>query len=147
MDVILKEDIEKLGKAGSVVKVTPGFARNYLFPKKLAVVSTQENKKIFETEKRKKQQGVEKQKQEALELSNKLSSFSCTIAAKAGLDDKLYGSVTSEDIAQSLKAAGMDIDKRKITISEPIKALGVYNIDISLYPEITSKIKVWVVKE
>jgi large subunit ribosomal protein L9 len=147
MEVILKQDIEKLGQAGSVVKVKPGYARNYLIPKGLAIISTQQNVKVLEAEKNRKARQTEKEKAEATELAGKLESFSCTIAMKAGADDKLFGAVTSENIAEAIKAAGIDVDKKKIILEEPLKALGVYNIEIHLYPEITATIKVWVVKE
>jgi large subunit ribosomal protein L9 len=147
MEVILREDVEKLGKAGSVANVRPGYARNYLIPKGLAAVSTPQNLKVLEAEKSKKSRQEEKEKSQAAELAEKLSSLSCTISVKAGVDDKLFGTVTSEHIAEALKASGVDVDKKKIVLDEPIKTLGVYNIDINLYPEITAKIKVWVVKE
>ena len=133
MEIILREDIEKLGKAGAVVEVASGYARNYLIPQGLAVVSTSQNLKMLETEKSKKSRQVERETAQANELAKKLSSFSCTIPAKAGVDDKLFGTVTSEDIAEALKASGIDVDKRKIVLNEPIKTLGVYNIDINLY--------------
>lgn len=147
MEIILREDIEKLGKAGAVVEVASGYARNYLIPKGLAVVSTPQNLKMLEAEKSKKSRQVEKETAQANELAKKLSSFSGTIPVKAGVDDKLFGTVTSEDIAETLKASGIDVDKKKIVLDEPIKTLGVYNIDINLYPEITATIKIWVVKE
>lgn len=147
MEVILKEDVDKLGKAGSVVKVKPGYARNYLIPKGLAVVSTPHNVEVLEAEKGRKARQTEKEKAGAQETADKLSSFSCTIAAKAGVDDKLFGTVTSEDIAQAIKASGIDVDKKSIVLEEPIKTLGVYNVNVNLYPEITATIKVWVVKE
>jgi len=147
MEVILREDVKKLGKAGSVVKVKPGYARNYLIPKGLAAVSTPQNLRMLEAEKSRKSRLEEKEKSQAAELAEKLSSFSCTIAVKAGVDDKLFGTVTSEHIADTLKASGMDVDKKKIVLNEPIKTLGVYNVDVNLHPEIIAKIKVWVVKE
>ena len=147
MEVILREDVEKLGKAGSVIKVRPGYARNYLIPKGFAAVSTPQNLKVLEAEKNKKNRQEEKEKAYATDLSEKLASLSCTIPVKAGVDDKLFGTVTSENIAEALKASGVEVDKKRIVLEEPIKTLGVYNVDINLHPEITAKIKVWVVKE
>lgn len=147
MQLILKKDIEKLGKAGEVVSVKKGFARNFLLPQGLALPATPANLKIVEQEKSRVFLRQEKEKKEAQELANKISSTSCTIAAKVGQDEKLYGSVTTQDIAQVYKLEGIDIDKRKIELLEPIKEVGVFKINIKLHPDVTAEAKVWVVKE
>lgn len=147
MEVILNKDVDKLGKAGQVVKVKEGFARNFLIPNNLAVAVTPENLKKIEQEKQAKQAASDKARKEAVELQQKLSVLSLTIAALTQEEDKLYGSVSSFDIAQSLKEEGFDIDKSKISLDEPIKALGIYEVPVKLHPEVTAKVKVWIVKK
>lgn len=146
MEVILKEDIEKLGKAGEVIKVKPGFARNYLLPRKLALESTQSNLKLIEVQKKIIQKRVSDELKDAEALKAKLSSLSCSISVKVGDDDKAFGSVTSADIARVLDGEGVKIDKRKIELDEPIKALGVYTVSVKLHKDVTAPLKVWVVK-
>lgn len=147
MEVILNKDVDKLGKAGQVVKVKEGFARNFLIPNNLAVAVTPENLKKIEQEKQAKQAASDKLKKEAVELQQKLAGLSLTIAALTQEEDKLYGSVSSFDIAQSLKEEGFDIDKSKIALDEQIKALGIYEVPVKLHPEVTAKVKVWIVKK
>lgn len=147
MEVILKKGIEKLGKPGEVVSVTRGYARNFLLPKGFALSATPANLKIVEQEKKKTALRQEKEKKEAQRLAEKLSAVSCTITVQTAQDGKLYGSVTSQDIAQGYKLEGIDIDKRKIELSQPIKEVGVFKINIKLHPEVTVQAKVWVVKE
>lgn len=147
MKVILKKDIEKLGKAGEVVSVKDGYARNFLLLKGLALTASAVNLKIVEQEKKKAALRQEKQRQQAEELAQKIASVSCTITVQAGQDGKLYGSVTSQDIAQGYKAEGINIDKRKIELPEPIKEVGVFKINVRLHPEVVVQPKVWVVKE
>jgi large subunit ribosomal protein L9 len=147
MKLILRENHEKLGKVGDVVVVKDGYARNYLLPRKIAFFATEGSLKILEEEK--KQKGLKSQKdlKIAQKLSSEIEKVSLTIPMQVGEDDKLYGSVTSQMIADSLKENGYDIDKRKIEIEEPIKVLGIYSVSVKLHPEVISKVKVWVVRQ
>lgn len=147
MKVILKKEIEGLGKAGSTVEVKDGFARNYLFPRELAVEYSKENLRTVEAEKKKSEEMVEKKRQDALALAERLKSVSCTIKVKTGEDDKLFGSVTPSDISGALRSEGIDIDKKDILLEEPIKSLGIYQIPIRLHPEIKTETRLWVIKE
>ena len=147
MEVILKQDVDKIGKAGSVVKVKDGFARNYLLPGGLAVASTPGNLKRLQQEKQKRAEGQEKIKQEAVALSNRLSAVSLTISALSKEEDKLYGSIGAHEISAALKEEGIELDKNFILLDEPIKALGIFEVPIKLHPEVTTKIKVWIVKK
>jgi len=147
MEVILKQDVDKIGKSGSVVKVKDGFARNYLIARGLAIPLTTSSLKQLEQEKLKKIASQEKFKKESEVIKEKLSGISLTIAALTQDDEKLYGSITNHDIAQALKDEGMDIDKNIIFLEEPIKALGIYEVAIKLHPEVEAKVKVWIVKK
>ncbi len=147
MKVILIEDTSNLGTQGEIVEVKEGYARNFLFPKKLARPATKENLLFVEALKKKKVVKLEREKKEAEALKERLSSISCTIPVKAGPDDKLYGSVTSEIIASTFELEGINIDKKRIILDEPIKTLGVYNVLIKLPQEVEVKAKVWVVRE
>ena len=147
MEVILKQDVNKLGKAGTVIKVKEGFARNFLIPNKLAIALNQSNLRMLEQEKQSKTLQLEKIKKECIELKEKLAGISITIPALIQEEDKLYGSVTSQDIAEALKDEGFDIDKNIIALEEPIKSLGIYEVCVKLHPEILAKIKVWIVKK
>ena len=146
MEVILLQDDKRLGKRGDVVKVANGYARNYLFPKELALPNTANNLKVFKEREKIYVIKESKAKRQAAHLAEKLLGISCTAAVQAGEEDKLFGSVTSADIANLLKEQGIDIDKRKIMMDEPLKALGIYNIPVKLHPEVEGKIKVWVVR-
>ena len=147
MKIILLEDIEKLGKEGEVVDVAPGYARNYLLVKRKALISSPGNLKKFEAIKKKKAIQYMKSKEKAEELAEKLNMLSITSVVKAGENEKLYGSVTSSDIAELLKKEGYEIDKKKIAVSEPIKSLGVYSVSIKLHAEVQATVKLWVVSE
>lgn len=147
MEVILNQDVDKLGKAGSVIEVKDGFARNFLIPKGLALAVTSVNLKKLEQEKQRKTQHLEKIKQESLKLKERLDGFSLTIPALVQEEDKLYGSVSSQDIAEALKEEGFDIDKERILLEQAIKSLGIYEIPVKLHPELTATIKVWIVKK
>lgn len=147
MQVILKKDMEKLGKAGDVVSVKTGYARNFLLPQGFALQASASNLKIVQQEKERSDLRQKRQKQEAKELADKIGSTSCTITVQAGQEGKLYGSVTTQDIAQAYKLEGIDIDKRKIELPEPIKEVGVFKINIRLHPEVSVEAKIWVVKE
>ncbi len=147
MEVILKQDVSKIGKAGAVVKVKDGFARNFLLPNNLALPLTPKNLKQLESEKQNKIVLQEKIKKEAEGLRDRLSGVSITIQAQAQEEDRLYGSVTAQDIAKALKDEGFDIDKNIIELNEPIKSLGIYEIPVRLHAQILAKIKVWIVKQ
>ncbi len=147
MEVILNQDIEVLGKAGNTIKVKVGFARNFLFPKRLAVPLTDTNIKNLEQEKQRKSLRVEKEKKESEQLKDKLESLSLTIPVLTQEKDKLYGSITPLEIHHALKEEGYDIDKNSIILEEPIKSLGIYQIPIKLHPEVSAQVKVWVVKK
>ncbi|NUM80858.1 50S ribosomal protein L9 [bacterium] len=147
MKVILRDNVDNLGQAGELVDVKPGFARNYLVPKGLALVYNKSNQAIYENEKKMIAAKVAREKKGAEELAAKLEAASVTIAVSVGEDDKLFGSVTSQDIANNLAEQGLQVDKRRIILDEPIKALGLYTVDAKLHSEVIAKIKVWVVKQ
>ncbi len=147
MEVILREDIEKLGTRGEVVKVAPGYARNFLLPKRLAVEATASNKKIVEQERQAHLRKEAKLVGEAEDLSKLLTGVSVTIAQKAGENDQLFGSVTSKDVADALAAQNFTIDRRKIQLEEPIKQLGEFKVPVRLHRDVTAEVTVLVVKE
>jgi len=149
VEVILNKDVDKIGKAGSVVKVKDGFARNFLIPNKLALPLTASNLKKLEEQKQQKLLQLEKVRKECEELKSRLAELSLTMPSLTQDQDKdkLYGSISASDIAQALKEEGLQIDKNIIILEEPIKSLGIYEIPIKLHPEVTAAIKVWVVKK
>lgn len=147
MEVILREDIEKLGSRGQMVNVAPGFARNFLLPKRLAVAATDANKKIVEQERQAALRREAKEASEASELAKLLAPVEITIAQKAGENDQLFGSVTSADIVARLEEQKFHIDKKKIVLHDPIKQLGEHTVTIRLHREVSVDIKVNVVKE
>jgi len=147
MEVILREDIEKLGQRGQVVKVAGGYARNFLLPKRLAVEANASNKKIVEQERQAHLRKEAKLKGEAEDLSKLLNGVSVTIAQKAGEADQLFGSVTSKDVGDALAAQNFTIDRRKIQLDEPIKQLGEYKVPVRLHRDVTAEITVNVVRE
>ncbi|MGA1839639.1 MAG: 50S ribosomal protein L9 [bacterium] len=147
MQVILKEHIENIGQAGDLINVAPGFARNYLLPKKLAILADARNIKQLEHQKRLKQAIKEKHLKDCEKLARSLESLSLTIIRKAGENDRLFGSVTTIDIAEALKNEGIEIERKRMHLEEPIKSLGIYTIPIRLHQEVTANLKVWVVKE
>ena len=147
MKIILRQDHENLGEAGNIINVKPGFARNFLIPQGIAMAASPQNKKRFENEKKQMNWRKEQEKRKAEELAKQLESVSCTITVQVGEEDKLFGSVTSQNIAESLAAQDYEIDKRKILLEEPIKSLGIYSVPIKLHTDVEAKVKVWVVKE
>ncbi|HTS49969.1 MAG TPA: 50S ribosomal protein L9 [Bryobacteraceae bacterium] len=147
MDVILREDVDKLGSRGQLVKVTSGYARNFLLPKRLAVPATEANKKIIEQERQGHLRREAKEVSDAGDLAKMMADLSVTIAQKAGENDQLFGSVTSKDIVEALEKQGYTIDRRKIALEEPIKTLGDFKIPVRLHREVTTEISVHVVKE
>lgn len=147
MKIILKQDFESLGKPGDVVTVKDGYARNFLIPRGVAVLATKTNVRILEEESKTRSHRLEKDKRSAQEISKELEKISITAAVAVGEEDKVFGSVTSQDIARLLLEKGFEIDKRKIVLDEPIKALGVYTVPVKLHSEVETNIRVWVVKE
>lgn len=147
MKVILKEDVKSLGKAGDVVNVSGGYAKNFLMPKKLAVEALTENIKALEHQRRIIQEKAKKIKNVSKNLSDRISSLTLSIKARTGEEEKLFGSITSMDIADALKNEGVEIDRKKILLEEPIKRLGSYTVAIKLHPEITSQLNITVIPE
>ncbi|MFH1779358.1 MAG: 50S ribosomal protein L9 [Candidatus Omnitrophota bacterium] len=145
--LILLQDVEKLGKSGEVISVRDGYARNYFFPKGLALLATEQNLKAVEVEKKRMAEAQQKEKLEAQQLAERISRISCTIAVEVGRDDKLFGSVTSIDIQKALEAEGIVVDKKKIDLKEHINQIGIYSVPIRLHPEVTANLKLWVVKK
>lgn len=146
MEVILREEIEKLGNRGDIVEVSDGYARNYLLPKRLAVPATEANKKIIEQERQAYLRREAKLAGEARELAKLLEGVTVTIAQKAGEMDQLFGSVTAKDIAEALEKQNFQIDRRKIHLEEPIKQLGEHKVTLKLHREVTAEIQVNVVR-
>ena len=147
MDVILREDIEKLGARGDVVHVATGYARNFLLPKRLAVAATESNKKIVEQERQSHLRKEAKLQTEAEDLGKMLTGVSVTIAQKAGENDQLFGSVTAKDVAEALEKNNFTIDRRKIQLDEPIKTLGEHKLPVRLHRNVTVEVTVNVVRE
>jgi large subunit ribosomal protein L9 len=147
MEIILREDVEKLGTRGQLVKVAAGYARNFLLPKRLAVPATEANKKIIEQERQAHLRREAKAVSEASDLGKMMADVSVTISQKAGENDQLFGSVTSKDIAEALEKQGYTIERRKIVLDDPIKSLGDFKVPIRLHREVTTDITVHVVKE
>ena len=147
MKIILRENIDALGLEGDIVEVAKGYARNFLLPKGLAMEANDQNIKFFETQRKKIEIKKIKAKEEAEKAREKLSEVTVTISQRAGEEDKLYGSVTSMDIATHLEKQGIAIDRRKIELDKPIKTLGEFDVPIRLYPEVMGSVKVVVVPE
>ncbi|MGB9611963.1 MAG: 50S ribosomal protein L9 [Bryobacteraceae bacterium] len=147
MEVILREDIEKLGSRGQVVKVADGFARNYLLPRRLAVPATEANRKIVEQERQAALRREAKEKAAAEELAKMLAGVVLTTTQKAGETDQLFGSVTAKDIAELLEKQGYQIDRRKILLDHPIKTLGEHKVTLRLHREVSVEITVNVNRE
>jgi large subunit ribosomal protein L9 len=147
MQVILKENVKDLGPIGDVVNVKDGYARNFLIPKGFAIEANPKNIKAMEHEKRKIQELAKKAKASAEELSAKVSGTTITIKAKSGEEDKLFGSVTAMDIADALKKEGIDIDKKKIMLDEPIKRLGSYTVNVKIHPDVTAQLNISVIRD
>jgi large subunit ribosomal protein L9 len=147
MEIILREDIDKLGSRGQVVNVAPGFARNFLLPKRLAVAATDANKKIVEQERQAHLRREAKEVGDARELAKIMSTVEVTIAQKAGENDQLFGSVTSRDIAELLEKQNYKIERRNIQMPEPIRSLGDHKVTIRLHRDVPVEVTVHVVKE
>ena len=147
MEVILRKDHEKLGTVGTKVVVKDGYARNYLIPRGLAYEATEGALRALEEEKKQAERRSTKELKSSEKLAQELDKVSITIQMKVGEDEKLFGSVTSQMIADSLKEKGLEIDNRVIDLEEPIKALGIYSVNVKLHQNVTGKVKVWVVRE
>ncbi|MBU2552628.1 MAG: 50S ribosomal protein L9 [Proteobacteria bacterium] len=147
MKIILTQDVDTLGLAGQVMDVAKGYARNKLIPANLAVEASQANLRMFEKKRAEYELRAMKEKDRAQKLAQELSALAITIAQKAGEKDKLYGSVTTMDLAAALSEQGMNIDRRKIRLAEPIKALGEYEVQVKLHTEVTASVKVSVIRE
>ena len=147
MEVILRDDIEKLGSRGQIVNVAPGYARNFLLPKRLAVPATESNRKIVEQERQAHLRREAKVKSDAADLAKLMADVSVTIRQKAGEQDQLFGSVTSKDVADALEQAGYQIERRKIQLDEPIKSLGDFRVPVRLHKDVTIEVTVHVVKD
>ncbi|HLA01008.1 MAG TPA: 50S ribosomal protein L9 [Thermodesulfovibrionales bacterium] len=147
MKIILKEDIKKLGKMGQIVDVADGYARNYLVPKGFAVEASTKNIRSLEHEKKIIQEKARKHKDSAQDLASRISAMTLTIKAKAGEEEKLFGSVTTMDIAEALLTQGVEIEKKKIVLEEPIKRLGSYSVQIKLHPDVSVPLTVQVIQE
>jgi len=146
-ELILMADVEGLGLEGETVKVSEGYARNHLIPRKLAVPITSAALKRLEKNKLEREARHLKELESARSLALAIEKISCTITAKVGENDKLFGSVTTSDIIASLKQQGIELDKRKIQMAEPIRELGVFTVKIKLHPQVEAALKVWVVGE
>lgn len=147
MQVILRERIEKLGEAGEIVDVKPGYGRNYLIPRGLAYEATDANKRRLEAEGARKAAKEAETLGEAKQRAASVEGISLTFHARAGQEGKLFGSITSADIAEKLAEQGVQVDRRQIELDEPIKALGVTSVPIRLHPQVRPEVKVWVIQE
>jgi large subunit ribosomal protein L9 len=147
MEVILREDVTHLGKAGEVVTVKNGYARNFLIPRGLAYQATAGNKRRIDVERQRRDAQVATQRAEASGLAERLASASLTFTVRTGEGEKLFGSITAADIAEKLKEQGFSVDKRRIDLDEPIKMVGIYKVPVRLEAGVAGEIRVWVVKE
>jgi len=147
MEVILKEDVPKLGHRGDVVKVATGYGRNYLLPNKLAIEATAGNKKVIEQMKAAAVRKTQKDKSDAEALAKQFEGAMVTITRRAGEADQLFGSVTSSDIAAELEKKGFTIDRRKLELDQPIKTIGEHTVPVRLFRDVTASVKVVVAKE
>ena len=147
MDVILRQAVDNLGEAGEVVSVKDGYARNFLLPRGLAYPASDANRRRLEAEHGQKAKRHAAEVGTAQQVAARLEAVSLTFTMKAGEGDKLFGSVTTADIAERLKAEGFDVDKKAIELDDPIKALGVYKVAVRVHHEVKPEVRVWVVKE
>ena len=147
MEVILREHVDNLGRRGDVVKVADGYARNYLLPRKLALTVTEANRKQIERERKVAEVKETEERQTAEAFASRLAQIEISIARRVGETEALYGSVTSADLAEALAAKGLEVDRRKIHLDEPIKQLGEYTVPVKLHRDVTGQVKVIVVKE
>jgi len=147
VEVILREDVEKLGRRGDVVNVKDGYGRNYLLPSRLAMVVTPANRAVIEKERKAYEARMAKEKAEFESLAGRIATLRFVAPRKVGENDQLYGSVTSSDVGDFLEAKGIGIDKRKVLLGEPVKTLGEHEVRIRLHPEVTATLRLLVTKE
>ena len=147
MEVILRQAVEKLGQPGDLVKVSAGYARNFLLPRGIAFEATPGNLKRIAQEKARLEAAESERRGSAQDLAKRLEEVSLTFSARVGEEGKLFGSVTASDIAEQLAGQGFDIEKRQIDLAEPIKSLGVFRVPIKLHADVKPEIKVWVIKQ
>jgi large subunit ribosomal protein L9 len=147
MEIILREHVENLGRRGDVVKVADGYARNYLLPRKLALTVTEGNRKQIEREKKVAEAREAEERQTAEAVSTRIGQIEVVIARRVGETEALYGSVTTADIAEALSSKGLDIERRKIQLAEPIKQLGEFTVPVRLHRDVVAQAKVIVVRE
>lgn len=147
MKVILTQDVERVGKAGAVLNVADGFARNYLIPNKKAKEATPGNMKVLDVLKKKEAAEEAKKVEAARALANRIGNLSLTISVAAGDEEKLFGSVTADAVADALKEEGIEIDKKDVVLDEPIKKLGVYQVAVKVHPEVKANVRIWIVKK
>jgi large subunit ribosomal protein L9 len=147
MEIILRQSIEDLGKPGDIVKVSPGYARNYLLPRGLAYEATPGNRKRIAMEKARLEAAEGERIKSAQTVAERLEAVQLTFSARVGEEEKLFGSVTTADIAHQLQSQGFEVEKKQIDLHEPIKTLGVYKIPIRLHAEVKPEIRVWVIKQ
>ena len=147
MKIILRKDHNKLGKTGDIIEVKPGYARNYLIPRNIAYLATETSLRTLDEEKKQHASRELRALQQAKRIASQLEKISITLKVKVGEDEKLFGSVTSQMIADALQEKEITIDKRIIDLEEPIKVLGIYTVVIKLHHEVAGKVKVWVVRE
>jgi len=147
MEVILREHVDNLGRRGEIVKVADGYARNYLLPRKLALLATEGNKKQIERERAKFDAKESDEQRTAQAIAERMANVQVVIARKVGETEALYGSVTTGDIAEALAAKGFELDRRKLQLAEPLKKLGEFDIPVKLHREVTATVKVKVVAE
>jgi len=147
MEVILREDVKSLGKAGELVKVKPGYARNFLLPKGLAYEATDGNRKRIQAESKARDARMAEERGAAEAIASKLNAVSLTLSRKAGEGDRLFGSITAQDIADALSAQGHVIDKRKIELEHPIKTVGLHTVPVRLHSEVQAELRLTVVAE
>ena len=146
MDVILLIDYNSLGKAGDVVKVKPGFARNMLIPKGIALRASSRNLAVAKQQRQITEMRIERERSQFEQLAKKISNMEITIEAQVGDEDKMFGSITNQDIQKSLKDKGIDVDRSAIVLDEPIKSLGIYHVNIKISPEVNGDVKIYVIK-
>lgn len=147
MQVILKDNVKNLGEMGQIVNVAKGYARNFLIPRGLAVEADTKNIRSLEHEKRIIQEKAIKMKDSAQDMAGRISAMTLTIKARAGEEEKLFGSITTMDIAEALQKEGIEIDKRKIFLEEPIKRLGSYTVNIKVHPQVSAQLNIQVIPE
>ena len=147
MEIILRQAVDNLGHPGDVVEVKAGYARNYLLPRGLAFIATEGNKKRIEQDRARLEEAESQRRSTAQELAAKLEEVSLTFSARVGEEGKLFGSVTTADIAQQLEAQGFHIEKRQIDLHEPLKTLGIFRVPIRLHADVKPEVRIWVIKQ